>query len=647
MKKFLIASGVAALAFASIASAQGYAFHTNLTVGSTGPDVSALQSWLITNGFHIPSVEAGTATKGYFGSQTKAALALYQASVGLPNFGFFGPLTQAKLNGGVSTPIVVGCPAGMICTPAPGTVGTPVVGGPTGITTPGIPGIMSVTAGPLSSIVSNVGSLMAPVLTVRVQAQYSDLAVQSLNLDLGSNTAIYNKIFSKLYVTDGTNVLASVPLNSSTVIQSGADYIVGLNAFNFIVPKGTYRDLVIKADLMSSIDSKYLSGGSLYPTGIFANSGITSGVPSTGWGIAIPANGLRAVDGAGVNLNGPTGGFAQALTINSSLVDTAQANISLDYSSPLKNTVPVTDTTNGQYNGLGVLAFDVNAQNDTLHLHEAKVQFVTSGTGQVSAAYLYNGSTLITSASVSNGIADFNNITDGTNGATVAKDTTTTFWVKADVTGVTSGSLSIVASTTGSAGAAPLTIYNSQDGNAIITGSAVGNTLTIANNGPVFTLVGAPTITKSNSSADQQGNSTTTYTATFNVQVQAVGTDVALGLAGSSTPAFGTTTDNMLAIYKNGAKDTLSNYTANSATIVSNYSQPTNTTLSTDGTYFTVSRNQSVTIPVTYSFIVKNAAASPATYAVQLQGINWEAPGAALANVNFMKDQVAWRTPAI
>jgi len=634
MKRIITSLAALAIFGTALASAQGISFAKDLQVGATGADVSALQTWLIQNGYHISSIESEAATKGFFGSQTKAAVQKYQSASKLPPTGFVGPLTRAKLNGGANASTSAsagfvgssGCPEGFTCT----AIGSVFPSGlPAGITTPGIPGIMSVTQGPLPSSTVFVGQTQVPIMTVRIQAQYSDIDFNGLVLDLGTDTSIYNKIFSKMYVTADNNVLFSAPLNSSSVVDVQGQYVLGTAGYDFIIPKGTYKDIIIKGDLYPSIDSKYTN--------------------MSPWYISVDSLAVSGLDGAGVILYGPStdGLIVQALTINSSLVDTAQANISLDYSSPLKNTVPVTDTTNGQYNGLGVLAFDVNAQNDTLHLHEAKVQFVTSGTGQVSAAYLYNGSTLITSASVSNGIADFNNITDGTNGATVAKDTTTTFWVKADVTGVTSGSLSIVASTTGSAGAAPLTIYNSQDGNAIITGSAVGNTLTIANNGPVFTLVGAPTITKSNSSADQQGNSTTTYTATFNVQVQAVGTDVALGLAGSSTPAFGTTTDNMLAIYKNGAKDTLSNYTANSATIVSNYSQPTNTTLSTDGTYFTVSRNQSVTIPVTYSFIVKNAAASPATYAVQLQGINWEAPGAALANVNFMKDQVAWRTPAI
>ena len=97
MKKFLIASGVAVLAFASIAGAQGTVFSTNLTVGSTGSDVVALQTWLIANGYSIPSIASGAAAKGYFGSQTLAAVKAYQTAKGIPSTGFVGPLTRGLI----------------------------------------------------------------------------------------------------------------------------------------------------------------------------------------------------------------------------------------------------------------------------------------------------------------------------------------------------------------------------------------------------------------------------------------------------------------------------------------------------------------------------------------------------------------------
>ncbi|MCX6716261.1 MAG: peptidoglycan-binding domain-containing protein, partial [Candidatus Taylorbacteria bacterium] len=200
MKKVLFATGVAVLVLASVVGAQGYSFGSNLSVGSTGPGVVALQTALMSAGYNIPSIASGAASKGYFGSQTQAAVKLYQAANGVPSTGFVGPLTRAVLNGGaVAAAPSSACPAGYVCTLASGAP-APVTGGTiNGITTPGVPGIMTVSAGPISSAVLNVGQKMVPLISVRVQAQYSDIDVQSVTLALGNNTAIYNKIFSTMY----------------------------------------------------------------------------------------------------------------------------------------------------------------------------------------------------------------------------------------------------------------------------------------------------------------------------------------------------------------------------------------------------------------------------------------------------------------
>ncbi|MES2314684.1 MAG: peptidoglycan-binding domain-containing protein [Patescibacteria group bacterium] len=70
-----------------------YVFSNNLTVGSTGADVTALQQFLSTNGFL-----SNKFVTGYFGPQTVDAVKLYQTSVGLPSYGFVGPITREKLN---------------------------------------------------------------------------------------------------------------------------------------------------------------------------------------------------------------------------------------------------------------------------------------------------------------------------------------------------------------------------------------------------------------------------------------------------------------------------------------------------------------------------------------------------------------------
>ncbi|MEK7610042.1 MAG: peptidoglycan-binding protein [Patescibacteria group bacterium] len=76
-----------------------YAFSTNLQLGSRGPDVVALQTFLIGKGFNISDLNlTGANQKGYFGRSTYEALKKYQTSKGLPSTGYFGPLTRAVVN---------------------------------------------------------------------------------------------------------------------------------------------------------------------------------------------------------------------------------------------------------------------------------------------------------------------------------------------------------------------------------------------------------------------------------------------------------------------------------------------------------------------------------------------------------------------
>ena len=73
-----------------------YNFASDLTIGSKGDQVTALQSFLESKG--QLTMPTGVA-KGYFGNLTKAALAAYQASVGIsPAVGYFGPKSRAYVN---------------------------------------------------------------------------------------------------------------------------------------------------------------------------------------------------------------------------------------------------------------------------------------------------------------------------------------------------------------------------------------------------------------------------------------------------------------------------------------------------------------------------------------------------------------------
>lgn len=78
---------------------QTFTFYRDLTVGSEGADVSALQDYLIARGFL--SMPAGVA-KGYFGALTQSAVAKWQAAVGLtPAAGYFGQKSRTYISTGV------------------------------------------------------------------------------------------------------------------------------------------------------------------------------------------------------------------------------------------------------------------------------------------------------------------------------------------------------------------------------------------------------------------------------------------------------------------------------------------------------------------------------------------------------------------
>ena len=72
----------------------GFAFTDDLTLGNQGIGVSALQQFLIADGY----LKISTST-GYFGQLTKTALATWQSAVGIsPAAGYFGPISRKKIN---------------------------------------------------------------------------------------------------------------------------------------------------------------------------------------------------------------------------------------------------------------------------------------------------------------------------------------------------------------------------------------------------------------------------------------------------------------------------------------------------------------------------------------------------------------------
>ena len=77
-----------------------YAFTTDLELWDTGPEVTALQRYLISEGIGLAAQKLKThGVTQTFGMLTYNALVEFQASVAIHATGYFGPITRAWVNG--------------------------------------------------------------------------------------------------------------------------------------------------------------------------------------------------------------------------------------------------------------------------------------------------------------------------------------------------------------------------------------------------------------------------------------------------------------------------------------------------------------------------------------------------------------------
>lgn len=366
-----------------------YTFNNDLTIGSTGADVSALQTKLVEAGYL--TMPSGTAM-GYFGSLTAAAVKSWQASVGLPATGYFGPLSRAKLNATVSTPSTPGVyPAG--CTSSAGyssTTGMPCNSGssyPAGCTssvgystTTGMPcnsgtqtnmngtdgsvTLSYVSYAPASQTLKK-GDMNKPVVSVKLQAVNGPVNVTRFDVHFSERPWL---VFGKLTLTDSTGaVLATKMLTGAadaTEVTVGTDYLVRFDNVNVQVTPGTDKILAVNLDVLAATDK--ITGQTVYV-----------GVPS---GSIRTINGRGYTDSIGLSSGQGSGvvqGTGNAVTLSSS-GSTAQIYTRIDPSSPATDRIVVTSANQTTPNvTLGV--FGVKSENQSSTINGLTLNFGTNG----------------------------------------------------------------------------------------------------------------------------------------------------------------------------------------------------------------------------------------------------------------------------
>ena len=214
-----------------------YNFTRNLTVGSRGEDVKALQQYLNASGFKV--AESGPGSPGnettYFGNLTKAAVAKWQAANGIsPASGFFGPLSRAKY-------------ASLVAAGAPG------AGTGAGPVLPTTAYIKAEVVGPAAATIPD-GSLYNPVLKIKFSAGKDPVSISSVTVTRGGFIA--NTMITGLSVWDDEGNRYG---NIVTALTSDGKATLSFGNSPFVVPAGASKVMTIAANIDANADSGSVS----------------------------------------------------------------------------------------------------------------------------------------------------------------------------------------------------------------------------------------------------------------------------------------------------------------------------------------------------------------------------------------------------
>lgn len=239
------------LSLVAVSSAEA-AYTRDLSVGSTGADVSELQSTLVAGGYLVMPVGV---PMGYFGSLTQSAVAKWQAAVGVsPAVGYFGPISRAKIGGAI---VDASLPAG--CTSAAGyspTTGTKCDTG--GSTVPGCSfgALFSSTTGasctggstptPDNDLQGGAGSIesytaISGLTNEEVGEDAEDVAVAGLEIEAGEDSDIEIRAV-KVVFNEGTANQDFDEYASEVSIWLGDEVFARVDASDFKDVTGTAND---------------------------------------------------------------------------------------------------------------------------------------------------------------------------------------------------------------------------------------------------------------------------------------------------------------------------------------------------------------------------------------------------------------------
>ncbi len=450
----------------------------DLTIGSRGTDVIALQTFLISKGFSIPA-----GPTGYFGIQTRAALAAFQAANGIsPAAGYFGPITRARIiaiiGGGVTPP------------PSPG-------GGLQG----GAGRLVDVDE--LGDVESDLdeGDEDVKVVGVEMEAQDSDAEIQRLDVEFDLSAATTESTRLDRYVDRVSIWLDGKELASMDASDGDRDSDV--TTFRFANLRGVIREgdtgkLYVVVDTVTTVDSD--------------DAGLD--IDAT-----IPQDGLRAIDAQGVSETYVDSDISNTFTVN----EASAGDLILTESADNPDDTVVEADEDATTDDVTLVSFRLRANHQDVTINDLPVNLGVTGTTNVSdvvqTVRLMRGNTTVDTATVSGSGTNVRVVFSDLD-ETIADDDTETYDVVADIRRIetTGGGSAFTAGDTLVASTSNNSSWDveDEDGDQIDpTGSVTGGTVTFETTGITVTKVDA-TATKSTGTTVGSADYTQ-YTISFRV----------------------------------------------------------------------------------------------------------------------------------
>ncbi len=318
----------------SVAHAQTIAcpssFSVNLGVGSTGAEVVALQTFLISKGFSLSSITSGQKAKGIYDEETAIAVVKYQQSKGLPPSGYFGPLTRASANAECSKGTVVSATY-------PGTVNVITRLGGWPVTSSQTKSCVSTVTGPNGSntagCVRTLTNQPAGTYTIKWQGGYptgadtTKVPAVSPVRFLGDRPAGENPITFYIDFASSTGTVATSSVPMISIISRLNGRVLSANEIpitcnvSLSTPKGIYPGPCSRTVTSSGVGTYAVRWSGSFPTG----ADVTKRPTVTGAQTLGTSNLIFYVDFAATPVVQPTLGIA-LVSANTSVSSGTQSN---------------------------------------------------------------------------------------------------------------------------------------------------------------------------------------------------------------------------------------------------------------------------------------------------------------------------------